>query len=111
MNDVKKLQNMILEVKGGQNVPVANLRALIGTLGISDAKMAGLIVMEELGERKRRNFQREMDGAGAIEINGYPYPKVQLLTVSEILNGARFKTPNVRGRTEGGYSGILLPEA
>ena len=111
MNNVKKLQNMILEVKGGANVPVAHLRALIGALDISDAKMAGLIVMEDLGERKRRNFQSEMDRAGAIEINGQPYPKVQLLTVSEILNGARFKTPNVRGRTEGGYASVLLPEA
>ena len=111
MNDVKKLQNMILEVKGGASVPVAHLRALIGALDISGAKMAGLIVMEELGERKRRNFQSEMDRVGAIEINGQPYPKVQLLTVSEILNGARFKTPNVRGRTEGGYTSVLLPEA
>jgi len=111
MNDVKKLQNMILEVKGGSHVPVANLLALIGTLGISDAKMAGLIVMEELGERKRRNFQREMDGAGTVKINGEPYPRVQMLTVSEILNGARFMTPNVRGRTDTGYSHILLPEA
>ncbi len=111
MNDVKKLQNMILEVKGGQKVPVANLRSLIGTLEISNAKMAGLIVMEELGERKRRNFQREMDGAGTVKINGTPYPKVQLLTVSEILNGARFKTPNVRGRSDSGYNTILLPEA
>ena len=111
MNDVKKLQNMILEVKGGASVPVAHLRALIGALDISGAKMAGLIVMEDLGERKRRNFQSEMDRVGAIEINGQPYPKVQLLTVSEILNGARFKTPNVRGRTEGGYPSILLPES
>ena len=111
MNDVKKLQNMILEVKGGASVPVAHLRALIGALDISGAKMAGLIVMEDLGERKRRNFQSEMDRVGAIEINGQPYPKVQLLTVSEILNGARFKTPNVRGRTEGGYTSVLLPEA
>jgi len=111
MNDVKKLQNMILEVKGGLNVPVANLRALIGTLEISDAKMAGLIVMEDLGTIKRRNFQSEMDRVGTIEINGEPYPRVQMLTVSEILNGARFRTPNVRGRTDTGYDQILLPEA
>ena len=111
MDKVRKLQNMILEVKGGRNVPVAHLRALIGTLDISGAKMAGLIVMEELGSRKRRNFQSEMDRAGAIEINGQPYPRVQMLTVAEILNGARFRTPNVRGQTDSGYSQILLPEA
>ena len=111
MNNVKKLQNMILEVKGGASVPVAHLRALIGALEISDAKMAGLIVMEDLGSRKRRNFQNEMDAAGAIEINGDSYPRVQMLTVAEILNGARFKMPNVRGRTDAGYSNILLPEA
>ena len=111
MNNVKKLQNMILEVKGGASVPVAHLRALIGALEISDAKMAGLIVMEDLGSRKRRNFQNEMDAAGAIEINGDSYPRVQMLTVAEILNGARFKMPNVRGRTDSGYSQVLLPEA
>ena len=111
MNNVKKLQNMILEVKGGASVPVAHLRALIGALEISGAKMAGLIVMEDMGSRKRRNFQNEMDAAGAIEINGDSYPRVQMLTVAEILNGARFKMPNVRGRTDAGYSQVLLPEA
>jgi len=62
-------------------------------------------------EAARRNFQREMDGAGTVKINGDSYPRVQMLTVSEILNGARFKTPNVRGRSDSGYNAILLPEA
>ena len=41
--------------------------------------------------------------AGAFQneaLPGIEYPKMQLLTVAEILDGKRFKTPTVQGRHE-----------
>ena len=91
---------MVVEVKGGANVSIRDLRALKGVLDYDTALMAGLIIMEPLGTVKARNFARFMAGAGGFEILGIEYPKMQLLTVGEILEGQRFKTPTVQGRHE-----------
>ena len=44
--DKPDLQSMALEVKGGKNVSIRDLRALKGVLDNDDALMAGLIIME-----------------------------------------------------------------
>ena len=92
------LQSMVVEVKGGANVSIRDLRALKGVLDYDTALMAGLIIMEPLGTVKARNFARFMADAGSLEILGIEYPKMQLLTVAEILDGKRFATPTVSGR-------------
>ena len=94
------LQSMVVEVKGGANVGIGVLRELKGVLDYDTALMAGLIIMEPLGTVKARNFARFMGDAGSLEILGIEYPKMQLLTVAEILDGKRFKTPTVQGRHE-----------
>ena len=94
------LQSMVVEVKGGANPSIRDLRALKGVLDYDTALMAGLIIMEPLGTVKARNFARFMADAGSLEILGIEYPKMQLLTVAEILDGKRFKTPTVQGRHE-----------
>ena len=94
------LQSMVIEVKGGANPSIRDLRALKGVLDYDTALMAGLIIMEPLGTVKARNFARFMGDAGSLEILGIEYPKMQLLTVAEILDGKRFKTPTVQGRHE-----------
>lgn len=88
------LGSMVIEVKGGKNVDVGVARALRGVLERDQALMAGLIVMHDLGDRKTKNFHREMD-AGFLEVSGVRYPKMQILTVPEILAGKRFITPSV----------------
>ena len=99
--DDRDLQSMVLEVKGGKNVNVTVLRDLRGVLENDDALMAGLIIMEPLGVAKERNFKKLMAGAGDLEVHGMHYPRMQLLTVEEILEGKRFTTPNVAvGRRE-----------
>ena len=98
MPDERDLQSMVLEVKGGQSVNIQALRALRGVLDNDDAKMAGLIIMHPLGEVKERNFKRFMANAGDLEIRGMPYPRMQILTVKELLDGKRFYTPTVAGR-------------
>ena len=96
--DSKELQSMVVEVKGGANVSIESLRALKGALDYDNALMAGLLVMYPLGDVKARNFNRFMADAGMIELWGNEYPKMQMLTVAEILEGKRFATPTVVGR-------------
>ena len=94
------LRSMVLEVKGGKNVGIAVVRDLRGVLEREGAEMAGLIVMDDPGERKRRSFVKEMASAGDVDYYGVLYPRMQLLTVEEILDGARFKTPGAVGRVD-----------
>ena len=96
--DEKELQSMVVEVKGGANVDIRDLRALKGVLDYDTALMAGLVIMEPLGLVKERNFTRFMADAEAVELWGNEYPRMQLLTVGEILEGKRFRTPTVVGR-------------
>ena len=99
--DTRDLQSMVLEVKGGKNVNISVVRDLRGVLERDNALMAGLIVMDDLGPRKTASFKTEMAAAGHLEVNGVPYPKMQMLTVPDILEGKRFLTPSVaRGKVQ-----------
>ena len=94
------LQSMLLEVKGGKNVGIGTVRDMRGTMEREGAPMSGLIIMDDLGDRKAKNFKAEMAQAGHLEVSGVEYPRMQMLTVPEILEGKRFLTPSVaRGRT------------
>ena len=92
------LRSMVIEVKGGTNVGIDVVRNLRGILEREDAEMAGLIVLEEPGNKKRASFGRELASAGDLNVHGTSYPRMQLLTVSEILDGRRFTTPSAVGR-------------
>ena len=96
----REFQSMVIEVKGGESVNIGIVRALRGVLEREDALLAGLIVMKELGVTKARNFKREMASAGDSEVNGKLYPRMQMLTVADILDGQQFKTPGAVGRGE-----------
>ncbi len=102
----REIESMILEVKGGKNVSIQDLRSLKGVLDNSDSLMAGLIVLQPLSDQLRKNFSKFIGEAGDITINKRPYEKIQVLTVQEILNGDRFKTPWVFGKTGSGTIGI-----
>ena len=94
------LRSMILEVKGGKNVGISVVRDLRGVLEREEADMAGLIVMHDPSERQRKSFEKEMAAAGDVDYYGVLYPRMQLLTVEEIIDGARFKTPGAVGRVD-----------
>ena len=102
----KDLDSMALEVKGGKSVAASVVRELRGVLDRDEAQMVGLIVLHTLGERQARNFRSEMAQAGDIDIDGTPYPRMQMLTVSEILDGQRFNTPGAAAR---GLAQAVLP--
>ena len=97
--DYDALQSMAIEVKGGKNVGIRVLRELRGVLDDDAALMAGLIIHEPLNKTKERNFRQFMASAGDLDVLGVKYPKMQILTASEILEGKRFITPSVVGRT------------
>ncbi len=98
--DAQELQSMVVEVKGGKNVGIGVIRELKGVLDYDTALVAGLIVLEPLGNVKARNFAKFMGEAGTFTILGIEYPRLQILTVEEILEGKRFQTPTVQGRHE-----------
>ena len=108
--DERDLQSMVIEVKGGKNVTIADLRALHSVLEREEALMAGLIIMEPLGERKMNNFQKLAAEAGDMDVPGSArlYPRIQILSVPEILEGTRFHTPTPMGRAESPQKQIEL---
>lgn len=99
--DSKELASMIVEVKGGQSVGISVVRELRGAMARSGAEMAGLIVRDGLGDIKHRNFTKEMASAGDLDVAGTKYARMQMLTVADILDGKRFKTPSVSARGAG----------
>ena len=60
--------------------------------------MGGFITRKTLGHIQKQNFLDFCRTKGAIEINGEFYPRLQILSVDEILNGVEFNTPLTRGR-------------
>ena len=107
MPNVDSLQSMAIEVKGGKNVGIATLRALRGVLENDAALMVGLIILEPLGVTKERNFHRFMAEAGDTQSTfARPYPRMQLRTVEDILNGKGFDVPGMVARGTG--QGVLL---
>jgi hypothetical protein len=97
----KQLRSMVIEVKGGKNVGINIVRALRGALERDEADMAGLIIMDPLPDRQRQNFGREMMNAGMLDVMGVQYPRMQILSVPEILDKRMFLTPSVAGRGTG----------
>ena len=94
------LESMAIEVKGGKNVGINVIRELRGVLDNDEALLAGLIILEPLGERKERNFRAFMADAGDLSVLGVQYSRLQMLTVDEILEGKRFHTPGAVGRVD-----------
>ena len=94
------LKSMVLEVKGGKHVGIDVVRSLRGVLEDGAAEMAGLIILEPLSTRKRKNFETFMAQAGDLDIYGTRYSRMQLLDVKSILEGHSFITPSVVGKSE-----------
>lgn len=107
----KVLQSMALEVKGGENLSINHVRALNSVLQFENIQMAGLIALKAPGSQQAKNFQQTMALAGHLRIGEREYPKIQMLTVDEILAGANFDMPSPVGRTETRYESDLFSRA
>jgi DNA modification methylase len=88
------MRSMVLSVKGGKVRPT-DVRDLRGVLEREeDAELAGFISVEE----PTRAMRDEAARAGTYDYAGTPYPRMQLLTVREVLEGRReFQTPSKLG--------------
>ena len=96
--DNEGLKNMVLEVKGGQRVNSSVDRQLAGQLHDGDTLISGLIVRKPFGKIRLRNFLDYAHTLGDIQIGDKTYPRLQVLSVPEILEGKKFDTPLARGR-------------
>ena len=104
----KTLQSMALEVKGGKNVGIKDVRALSSSLQHKMIQMTGLITLWQPSRLQMNNFNKEMAKAGHLKIDGKEYPRMQLLTVQKMLDGYGFHMPRPVGKTETGYDADLF---
>ena len=88
--DNLNLRRIVVQVKGGHNVGSGIVRDLVGTVQNTKSAMGILIILEEpTGPMKIASME-----AGYYEspIWGHKYPKIQIITISELLLG---KKPNI----------------
>ena len=97
---------MVLSVKGGHVRPT-DIRDLLGVLATEDdALLAGFITMEEPSKAMRSAAAK----AGTWEHRGVEYPRLQILTVREILEEKRtFQMPTKIGVKTAKSGQLLLP--
>ncbi len=102
----------IVQVKSGR-VEVSQVRDLVGTVEREDAALGLFITLEE----PTREMRREAAAAGFYhsDIWQRDYPKIQLLTIRELLAGMEFEIPAhpsmyrpaQRNRPSEGFQGVL----
>lgn len=92
------LEAVVLSVKGG-NISPKDVRDLRGVLEReSDAKMAGFLSLRD----PTRGVLEEAASAGMYEYRGVRYPRIQCLTVRDVLEGRRMLVTPTRVGTRGG---------
>lgn len=81
----------LVSVKGGKSVGPAEVRDLLGTVETQRAEMGVLVTMEQ----PTRGMKDAADHAGAYRwpLNDDLFPKIQLVTIRELLDGKRPQTP------------------
>lgn len=96
----KKLGKMIISVKSDKKLTISYVRDLIGTLSNDNtAEMAGLLCIDEPTDGMRQECLKagfyEIDyGLGIQGLGMQKFPKVQMLTVKDIIEGGKtFQTP------------------
>jgi hypothetical protein len=79
-----KLSEMILSVKGGKLRPT-DVRDLRGTMEREGAQLGGFLSLQE----PTKAMRAEAADAGMFSYGGIAYPRLQLLTVTDVLEGKR----------------------
>lgn len=99
------LGEVILSVKGGKLRPT-DVRDLRGVMEREGAPMAGFLSLQE----PSKAMQAEAADAGMFEYGGVRYPRLQLLTVRDVLEGKRdLRTPTKMGsRVATGQASLAL---
>jgi DNA modification methylase len=89
------MKSIVISVKGGATIRPTDIRDLRGVLEREQgAEIAGFISLKEPSKAMRE----EAATAGRYEYNGNYYDRIQLLTISEIIEGKRmFQSPTKVG--------------
>jgi len=88
----RKRERAIVSVKGGENVGVSMIRDLKGVLDREKAPIGVFITLAN----PTRKMREEAAAAGRYEIDGFgAVPRIQILTVEELLEGAQPRIPLV----------------
>jgi len=95
---------MVISVKGGKLTP-AFMRELRGTVEReNNTELGGLICLQQ----PTKGILEETASAGMYNYAGHDYPRLQIRTVQEILDGKAFETPS-KVQTLGWAKTLPLP--
>lgn len=93
-----KQEKIMVQVKAGKHVASPHIRDLIGVLDREKAAIGVYISIE----KPTRDMEVEARKAGVFEsVTGKMYPRIQMLTIEEIMNG---KQPDYPYRDSGGFT-------
>jgi DNA modification methylase len=89
--DDKRIGQAVVSVKGGATVNPGMVRDLRGTVEREGAELGVLITLSEA----TRGMVEEADRSGTYtaDLTGQTYPKIQLLTVGQLMGGIKPKMP------------------
>jgi DNA modification methylase len=92
-------RTVILQVKSGK-VDVGDIRDLVGTITREDAQIGALIALEKptgpmLSEAASAGFYKPKDRLD----EGEKYPRIQILTIEDLIAGRKLEYPHVRNVT------------
>jgi hypothetical protein len=91
MPEKNKVGRAIVSVKGGSHVAPTMVRDLAGTISAEKADMGVLILMSK--PTAKMSEAAHHSGSYTWPIDGRSYPKVQIVTIAELLEGARLEIP------------------
>jgi len=93
----RRTQQIVVQVKGGTNVSVQHIRDLRGTLERENAAMGFYICLAQ----PTKPMLQEAVAAGFYksELRGISYPRIQIRTVEELLEGKGFEYPRHEAAT------------
>ena len=81
--------HLIISVKGGQHVNVSHIRDLVGTIEREKAAIGVYITLVE----PTKPMLVEAASAGFYEHAGHKFPRIQILTIKDLLDGKRIQYP------------------
>jgi DNA modification methylase len=83
-------KKIIIQVKSGHVKP-DDIRALITVVGREKAQIGAFITLKH----PTRDMKKEAVAAGYYKTEFYTFPKIQILTIEELLDGAELQYPHV----------------
>jgi hypothetical protein len=84
---------VLVSVKGGKTVPPQFARDLVGTVDTRKAQMGVLITMAETSPGVLD--VADHGGSYTWPVNGSMFPRIQVITIKELLEGKRPKMPTL----------------